>query len=354
MKCLNCQDEMTNYLVQTKGRDISYDLCEACGSLWLDKGELDKMAFQVEGSVEYSSTKPAEDVEERAKPCPRCKGLNLRKVRFLGHSETVLDCCPRCGGFWLDGGELDLINRELERIMPVEGRGFSDFVNNVHVPYWHKRISRRSSETDFVTEGPPINGAEQIGATDCLCPACSGKLSKYKIFKIEIEGCPACGGVLLDQGELRKLKDSVSKNWTYDLRWMDDEVEAIEGASFVPSRRSCPKCADTKLMATCFGDSSILIDACPACHGVWLDGAEFQDILGHLRSKLLGASSKELAAKAYEEIKEIWSGPENVISEVLDAKVAVAALLEWVVFEHPRLVKALLGTQERGRGIGLS
>jgi len=354
MECLNCQEEMINYLVQTKGREISYDLCEACGSLWLDKGELDKMAFQVAGSVEYSSTEPAEDAEEGAKPCPRCKGLNLRKVRFLGHAETILDCCPRCGGIWLDGGKLDLINRELQQIMPVEGRGFSDFVNNVHVPYWHKRIRRRSSETDFVTAGPPVNGAEQIGATDRLCPACSAKLSKYKIFKIEIEGCSTCGGMFLDQGELRKLKDRVSKHWTHDLRWMDDEVEGIEGASFVPSRRSCPKCVDQKLITTCFGDSSILIDACPACHGVWLDAAEFQDILGHLRSKLVGASSKELAAKAYEEIKEIWSGPENVASEVLDAKAAVAALLNAMVFEHALLAKALLGAQGISRATGLS
>lgn len=354
MKCLECQEEMTNYLVQTKGREIAYDLCEACGSLWLDKGELDKMAFQVEGSIEFSSTEPAEGAEEGARPCPRCKGLDLRKVRFLGHAETILDSCPRCGGFWLDGGGLDLINRELERIMPVEGRGFSDFVNNVHLPYWHKRIRRRSSETDFATAGPPVSGAEQIGPTDCLCPACSAKLSKYKIFRIEIGGCAACGGMFLDQGELRKLKDRVSKHWTHDLRWMDDEAEAIESASFVPSRRACPKCADQKLMTTCFGDSPILIDACPACHGVWLDAAEFQDILRHLESKLVGASSKELARKAYEEIKEIWSGPENVVSEVLDAKAAVVAMLEAMIFEHPRVRQALLDTQEMGRRMGLS
>ena len=43
MKCLNCRTEMTNNFVQTKKNRISYDICEECGSLWLDAGELDKM-----------------------------------------------------------------------------------------------------------------------------------------------------------------------------------------------------------------------------------------------------------------------------------------------------------------------
>ena len=46
---------MFNNLVQIRDDQISYDICEACGSLWLDAGELDKMAFQVNGSIEYSS-----------------------------------------------------------------------------------------------------------------------------------------------------------------------------------------------------------------------------------------------------------------------------------------------------------
>ena len=53
MDCLKCNREMVNYYVQTKKETISYDVCESCGSLWLDAGELDKMAFQVEGSIEY-------------------------------------------------------------------------------------------------------------------------------------------------------------------------------------------------------------------------------------------------------------------------------------------------------------
>ena len=73
MKCLNCNEEMINNLVMTKKKQISYDICEACGSLWLDAGELDKMAFQVDGSIEYCSKDTAEGISGHAKGCPRCE-----------------------------------------------------------------------------------------------------------------------------------------------------------------------------------------------------------------------------------------------------------------------------------------
>jgi hypothetical protein len=44
--------------------------------------------------------------------------------------------------------ELNLFDNELAKIMPVSGHGFSDFVNNVHIPYWYKRIEK--SRTDGV------------------------------------------------------------------------------------------------------------------------------------------------------------------------------------------------------------
>jgi Zn-finger nucleic acid-binding protein len=80
MKCLNCQAEMMNHLVQTKKDQISYDICEACGSLWLDRGELDKMAFQVTGSIEYCSKDKIQGSAKSSKNCPRCEDTVLDKA----------------------------------------------------------------------------------------------------------------------------------------------------------------------------------------------------------------------------------------------------------------------------------
>ncbi len=345
MKCLNCNSDMLNHYVQTKGQEIAYDLCEGCGSLWLDKGELDRLAFQVAGSIEYSSSSPSTNEGPQPRPCPRCSGENLQAVNFLNHTEIRLDRCPNCEGFWLDGGELDLINRRLEKIMPIEGRGFSDFVNNVHIPYWHKRIVKPSSETDFKVDAPPIKGATLSSETEYECPACASKLSDYKVFGISFEGCLHCKGVFLDAGELRKLKDkSISGTWR-DLRWLDDEVEAIKNANLVKSDRRCPKCPQEDLLTTSFGDSTILIDCCRGCHGLWLDHGEFKAIVEQLTDKLMAATSAELAPKVYEEIKEIWSGPENVVSEILDAKAAISALVNLWIFEHPVLSNLMLNSR---------
>jgi Zn-finger nucleic acid-binding protein len=336
---------MINNLVQTKKDQISYDICEACGSLWLDAGELDKMAFQVNGSIEFSSKDEVESISEPAKECPRCEHAVLGKVSFVG-SDIVLDRCRSCGGFWLDGGELDLVNKELEGIMPIKAKGFSEFVNNVHLPYWYKRVRRKSSETDFELDVLPIKGAELKSETKHICPACLSNLSLFTVFGIEVEGCSRCKGIFLDKDELRKLKDKATQGTWQTLRWMDEDVEAIAQVNAMPSKRLCAKCREVKLVSTSFGDSKILIDWCPKCYGVWLDRDEFQEILHYLRDKLNKLPSAEMKRKVLEEIKEIWSGQESKISEILDAKAAISALINITLFEHPSLCQRLTAYSE--------
>lgn len=342
MKCLNCGKLMSNYLVQTKKDRLSYDVCESCGSFWLDAGELKKLAYQVSGDIEYCSEDKIKGVSAYSKKCPRCEKIVLDKVYFIGCRDIVLDRCNNCGGFWLDGGELDLINKELQQIMPIRGKGFSEFLNDVHLPYWYKKIRRRSNETDFKAETPPIKGAVKKSETQYLCPACSTILTLYEIYGIKIEGCTKCKGMWLDKNELRKLKDISEKNNWGTLRWLDDEVDAIEKSKAMLSKRKCPKCKDILLISTALGDSKIIIDWCPSCHGTWLDSNEFQELVDCLKKKLDKLSSSEMAKKVYEEIKEIWNGPENKISEILDAKAAITALINITIFEHPALAKLLL------------
>lgn len=344
MNCLNCGNEMDSYYVQTKKEHITYDVCEACGSLWLDKGELDKMAFQVEGSIEYCSTEQTPNIQESIKSCPRCEGEKLTKVKFIGSTDIILDRCKNCEGFWLDGNELNLMDKKLSKIMPVSGKGFSDFVNHVHVPYWFKKIKRKSSETDFTVDVPPVKDAKYLGNTEFPCPSCGSKLNDYELFKIRIEGCPACKGIFLDKDELRKLKDKVEHGSWHDLRWMDDEIEAINVLKVIASRRKCPKCSDAKLLTVSFGDSNIFIDWCTHCKGIWLDKDEFEDITKYLLAKLNTLSSKEMKKKLYEEIKEVWDGPETTVSEIFDAKAAISALINITIFEHPTLFKILTQT----------
>jgi Zn-finger nucleic acid-binding protein len=335
MKCLNCDTEMTSNEVATKKTHVSYDICEKCGSLWLDSGELDKMAFQVEGSIEYCEQEKDKEPETQVKKCPRCEDFVLDKVRFLESDDIYLHCCKNCGGFWLDGGELNLIDKELARIMPVKGKGFSDFVNDVHVPYWYKRVKKQSSETDFKVDVPPIQGAEKGKSTSDICPTCGNTLNEYSIFSMEFEGCSKCKGLWLVKDELRKLKNREEDG---SLRWMNDEIENIEKTSVVATKRPCVKCKTVNMVSVIFGNSSILIDWCPQCHGMWLDRGEFEGITDYMTHERAHMQVKQIEKQLATDVKRVVvGGPESRIDELRDAKSAVSALISATIFEHPAL-----------------
>lgn len=340
MDCFNCHIEMTNIQVVTKKAQISYDLCEKCGSLWLDAGELDKMAFQVEGSIEYCEQDESTEPEKQKRKCPRCDDFYLEKIRFLGCDDVLLHHCRNCGGFWLDGGELNLIDKELAKIMPVSGKGFSDFVNNVHVPYWFKRVQRKSSETDFQVDVPPIRGAKLEKATTDDCPACKTNLNEYEFMSMKFEGCPKCKGLWLVKDELRRLKNKVEDG---HLRWLNEEIENIERTNIVATKLPCVKCKNVNMVSVIFGKSSLVIDWCPNCHGMWLDRGEFEAMMEFLKQELGRMKPKDIEKQAASDVKRIWSGgPESRVDEALDAKAAVSALINTTIFEHPALLKTLV------------
>ena len=104
---------MVEKLEQTRRGTVYYDVCEACGGIWFDRGEMDAMVVQWHPSVEDASREETKNIPEPRLKCPRCENRTLEKVVFMKYSKIVLDHCRQCGGFWLDGGELDLINQDL-------------------------------------------------------------------------------------------------------------------------------------------------------------------------------------------------------------------------------------------------
>ena len=351
MRCLNCNVEMVNYDVTTKNTELSYDVCEKCGSLWLDAGELDKMAFQVKGSIEFCSEEEVKTSGKGVRKCPRCENVDLARVKFLGETDIVLEHCRNCGGFWLDGGELNLIDSELAKIMPVSGHGFSDFVNHVHVPFWYKRIKHKSSETDFKVVAEPIKGAKHKGATNDKCPACAATLDLYSIHGMEFEGCPKCHGMWLVKDELRKLKNKFNDG---QLHWLNDEIDNIEKTSVIASHRACPKCSASKLVSVIFGHSSVVMDWCPDCHGMWLDRGEFDSIVEYLRDEEKTATRKEIGKEVAKDLKRVVTGgPEGRFAELGDAAAAVQAYANAVIFEHPALFGLLSRAEDAARSVGM-
>ncbi len=317
---------------------VSYDLCEKCGGLWLDAGEMDKIAYQVKGSIEQSTQEPVAETARRVRKCPRCDNEDLVAVHFLDCTEILLHHCRGCGGYWLDGGELELMDRELAADGPVKSHRFADFVYNQHLPYWIKRVS--SADARPRREAMPIAGAEKTGPAQGQCPACGTQLEGYTAFGMKFSGCPACKGIWLLRDELRELKNQVEGG---NLRWLNDEVENIEQVCAAECKRLCPLCAGQRLEATMFGKSSAVIDWCPKCRGMWLDGEEFDAIRDYLHQEMESLHSGEIEKRLLQAVRKVWSGgAEPRREELLDAKATIRALVHAGIYEHVRLVTRMV------------
>ncbi len=102
--------------------------------------------------------------------CVKCNSI-LDRATFQG---LEVDLCPKCGGLWLDRGEItraaQLPEKELVRL---------------------RNLLRGSS-------GPPPIPTENKAP----CPACEGQLSEVLLGKVHVDYCGTCHGIFLDRGEL--------------------------------------------------------------------------------------------------------------------------------------------------------
>lgn len=117
MQCPRCNVETKTHQAGT----VEIDTCQNCLGVFLDRGELNRIAVETDGDLEFSTLhEDRADHPDAYGPiaCPRCERDSMDKVEFLVHTGIVLDHCQGCGGFWLDGKELLRINeyvRELNR-----------------------------------------------------------------------------------------------------------------------------------------------------------------------------------------------------------------------------------------------
>ena len=107
-----------------------------------------------------------------------------------------------------------------------------------------------------------------------ICPACSAQLVALGVEGLVVDACRACGGIWFDNFEVHRVDE-----WHESL---GDPLLAIEvnpDAVIVPDRRPCPKCVGIVMMQHKFRpDKPVIVDECPSCGGIWLDGGELAEI----------------------------------------------------------------------------
>jgi uncharacterized protein len=120
MQCPACQRTLKHRV----SHGIELDVCEGgCGGTWFDCFELKKFDEPHEEVCEEILNLPRDESiqvdHSRRRDCPRCAGIVMRRFFFTIRREVEVDECPKCGGMWLDSGELAHIrsqfNSEEER-----------------------------------------------------------------------------------------------------------------------------------------------------------------------------------------------------------------------------------------------
>ena len=90
------------------------DECATCHGLFFDNFELDKLDESHEGSgpdlERILSYEPSPDPGRPKLNCPTCD-IKMFEHRFSAACEVRVDECGKCGGLWLEMGELGLIRK---------------------------------------------------------------------------------------------------------------------------------------------------------------------------------------------------------------------------------------------------
>ncbi len=115
MSCPSCGKQLR--AVEVDG--ISLDVCEqGCGGIWFDCHELQKVDEPHEAAgarlLEIARTEAPAPGGPQSRQCPRYPDQNLFRHFFSIKRQVEVDDCPRCGGVWLDVGELATIRNQYE------------------------------------------------------------------------------------------------------------------------------------------------------------------------------------------------------------------------------------------------
>lgn len=83
---------------------------------------------------------------------------------------------------------------------------------------------------------------------------------------VELDYCPVCEGVWLDQGELELI-----------LEMRDHEIDLSHMPDLKKSKRRCPRCRK-KMIEGKFPGTEVEVDVCTRDGGIWLDKGELVEI----------------------------------------------------------------------------
>jgi Zn-finger nucleic acid-binding protein len=119
MSNLNCPQCEGQVLEKEMVSGTPVLVCSRCSGLWLEKGDLNRIAHPIEGDLEYCTHEYTGEKTRSGLNCPRCTDVEMFKVYFIEFTDIEIDFCPECDGLWLNRQSLDRINKEIDALQEI-------------------------------------------------------------------------------------------------------------------------------------------------------------------------------------------------------------------------------------------
>lgn len=115
MDCPKCVGKLKEIEVgEMEGKQTFVDQCQICSGIWFDKNELDKVMHMkikfVETAKGFDKSAIGTGLDAKKGKCPKCQ-KELERISAPNDDRIKMDYCVECEGCWLDGGELEMIQR---------------------------------------------------------------------------------------------------------------------------------------------------------------------------------------------------------------------------------------------------
>jgi Zn-finger nucleic acid-binding protein len=173
------------------------------------------------------------------------------------------------------------------------------------------------------------------------CPKCHEPLEAVAAGPVRVDRCPRCGGSWYDEGELRVLRNREAGG---NYSWIDIDLwkEMDKFRARRQQRYACPR--DGQPMTTVhYGDSSIAVDICARCKGIWLDKDEYDEIVRYLEETVDSSSAADYLKDVREELVDLFEAREGPLTALRDlGKILYLLELRFTV-EHPTLAAIASG-----------
>lgn len=133
------------------------------------------------------------------------------------------------------------------------------------------------------------------------CPRDGAALAPLQTAGLDLDGCPTCGGLWFDLGELRQAEEREDE----DLAWLEFTLWRDEHAfDLTPTSMECPRCS-SRLGSALYHGTGVVVHMCPQCEGTWLDHGDLGYIVRHLEAELQAMPTSALVKASLAEAAQL-------------------------------------------------